>query len=149
MNTIPQIQRSKPKRLRKKEFVETYVHNNSLFFDETPTKADINSTYNLVKNFGKRKRVKRNSEPELSKEEFFETYNRNSLLFGETPNEDEANRVWDLIVFERQYKSRRTKKRKEEFHLYIEQEMMRRYSPTKVEEINLQNQIEKNQQKVT
>jgi hypothetical protein len=149
MNTIPQIQRSKPKRLRKKEFVETYVRNNSLFDGETPTKADINSTYNLVKNFGKRKRLKRNSEPEMSKEEFFETYNRNSLLFGETPNEDEANRVWSLIVIQRIYKELKEDEAKAGYLQEIEQDMKLRYSPTKVEEINLQNQIEKNQQKVT
>jgi hypothetical protein len=119
----------KPRRLSKKEFVETYVPNSSLFFGEKPTEEDINSSWQFVKNMGKRRRAKRKHEPEMSKEEFVETLSRNSSLLGMTTNEDEINRWWDLTKLERQYKSKRTKAEKAAFLKYMQQEMMRRYPP--------------------
>ena len=126
----------KRKRLKKEEFIVDYVRNHTNFCGEPPTKEEINSAYNLVKNIGKRKRVKPTPEPEMSKEEFIALSVRNSqLLWGETPTEKDLNREWDLIVYERQYNAIRgkTKKEKEKkqqaFVEYMEQEMKRRYSP--------------------
>jgi hypothetical protein len=74
--------------------------------------------------------MKRSKPKRLSKEEFVAMYVRNSsLLFGETPSEEDINRSWDLVVFERQYKSIRTKTGKAAFFEYMEQEMTRRYPP--------------------
>ena len=129
MNTTGQLKRSKPKRLRKKDFVETYVRNSIIFDGETPSKEDISSAYNLGKNFGKRKRVKRNSEPEMSKEEFVATYVCNSQLWGETPNEEDMNREWDLIVIQRKYKELKGDEAKAVYLEKIEQEMKLRYLP--------------------
>jgi hypothetical protein len=137
----------KPKRLGKTEFVEEYVRNSILFGFGEPTKEDIDRTYILVKNSGKKKRVKRKTESVMSKEEHFAMNIRNStLLFGEPPTEEELNKEWDMYKFQLQYRAiRGTKKQKEvkraAFMAVMEQEMMSRYSPEAIEERRLRKEV--------
>lgn len=133
VSSVRTKKRSKSKRPKKVDFVKGYIFRSQFFYGEIPTKEDIDRTWVDVKNAGKKKRVKRNSKPEISKEEFIAECHRGSQMWNETPNEEEINRGWDLIVFERQYHAIRgkTKKEKEEkqraFFEQTEQEMKRRY----------------------
>lgn len=119
----------KRKRLGKNEFAVEYVRNSILFDGETPTEEDINSTYNLVKNSGKRKRVKRNPEPELSKEEYFAMIVHSSqLLWGITPTEEDLDREWDIEVIRRTHKTLKGGKAKADYLENMGQIIKARYS---------------------
>ena len=117
----------KRKRLGKKEFAADYIRNSIVFYGEKPTKEDISRTYNIVKDFGKKKRAKRNSEPEMSKEEFVETIVRNNQFWDEPPTEEDINREWDLIVIRRKYNEVKGDEAKAAYLEKMEQEMKLRY----------------------
>lgn len=127
----------KRKRIGVKEFTRDYVRNSILFGYGEPTKAEINSAYISCKGSGKRKRVKRKSEPTMSKEEYFATSILGStLLFGEPPTEEELNREWELFEIKRHYytirgeNKRETEKIRNEFIEQKGQEMRKRDSST-------------------
>lgn len=141
---------AKRKRLPKKEFVEQYVPRHKLFYGEDPTKEEINSAYISCKNSGKRKRLKRKSEPEMIKEEFVAMISRNSiLLFGEPPTEEDLNREYDLYKLDRQCSALRSEKRKAAYRECMWQVIADRYSPAKIEERRLEKEIEMNKHNIT
>lgn len=136
---------AKRNRLPKKEFVEQYVLRHKLFCGQEPTKEEINSEYISCKNSGKRKRVKRKSEPAMTKEEYCSTIIRNcDLGFGYPPTEEELNRDYDLYKLDLQLNKLRSPKRKAAFRECTEEVMRDRYSPAKIEERRLQKESEIN-----
>jgi len=141
---------AKRKRRSEKEYIEDYVRNHILFHGQEPTKEDINSAFISWKNSGKKQRVKRKSEPEMTKEEYFARNIRNStLLFGEPPTEEELNKDWDRYVYRCQYNALRSDKKKAVFLECMKQVMTARYSPEKIEERRLQKEIEMNKHNIT
>lgn len=146
---ITSMKRLKRKRLSRKDRADEYVHRHNLFYPEPPTKEEIDMSLNTRK----KKRVKPKQAPVMSREEHVKMLLGKSELFEMT--EEDANRWYDLTVFQGKLDAirGRTKKQTEElkaaFFEIAEREIMSRYAPARLEEKKAQIESEDDEQDTT